>query len=162
MGRKRRRGRRSGEFRSWGLLLSALAVLSGLVRQWTTCAVWIGILVVYFGALRLTRCRVETTKHLPCRWLVRGTIGTCKYHVGYKRGLPRLVRGSGFTGLPTFMWPRDHFDGAVSARAEPQPGSGRAVTVKAARPGYERLTVALTVGGFVVAVVGVVRDFVAG
>lgn len=46
--------------------------------------------------------------------------------------------------------------------AEPQRGSGRAVTVKAGRPGYERLTVALTVGGFVVAVVGVVRDFVAG
>jgi hypothetical protein len=165
MGRSRRRRRNSGEFRSWGLLLSGLAVLSGTAHQWTATAVWTGILVVYFGALRLTRCRVETTKHQPCGWLVRGTIGTCKYHVGYKRGLPRLVRGRGFTGLPTFMWPRDRFEGAeaaVSVRSEPQPQPGRAVTAKAARPGYERLTVALTVGGFVVALVGVVRDFVAG
>ena len=161
MGRKRRR-RKSGEFRSWGLLLSGLAVLSGAAHQWTAVAVWLGILVIYFAALRLTRCRVETTKHSPCNWLVRGTIGTCKYHVGYKRGLPRLVRGNGFVGLPTFMWPRDHYGGVVSVRAEPQPAPGRAVTTKAAWPGYERLTVMLTIAGFVVAVVGVVRDFVAG
>ncbi|MFF0268821.1 hypothetical protein [Kribbella sp. NPDC004536] len=162
MGRKRRRRRRSGEFRSWGVLLSALAVLSGTAHQWTALAVWLGILVVYVATLKLTRCRVETTKHLPCGWLVRGTIGTCDYHVGYKRGLPRLVRGRGFTGLPTFMWPRDHFDGVVSTRAEPQPVPGRAVTARAARPGYERMTAALTIAGFVVALVGVVRDFVAG
>jgi hypothetical protein len=162
MGRRRRRRRQSGEFRSWGLLLCGLAVLSGAAHQWTTAAVWLGILVVYFAALRLTRCRVETVKHLPCKWLVRGTIGTCEYHVGYKRGLPRLVQGSGFAGLPMFMWPRDYFGDVVSTPAEPQPGSGRAVARSAARPGYERLTMALTVGGFVVALVGVVRDFVAG
>lgn len=161
MGSSRRR--RSGRFKSWGLLLSALVALSAYGRQWASAAVWLGILGVYFAALRMTRCRVETTKHLPCRWIVRGTIGTCDYHVGYKRGLPRLVRGRGFIGLPTFMWPRDRFDGvAVSVRAEPQPAPGRAVTAKAARPSYDRLTVALTVGGFVVALVGVVRDFVAG
>jgi hypothetical protein len=60
------------------------------------------------------------------------------------------------------MWPRDYFGDVVSTPAEPQPGSGRAVARSAARPGYERLTMALTVGGFVVALVGVVRDFVAG
>lgn len=70
----------------------------------------------------VTRCRVETVKHCPCLWLVRGIAGTCDFHVGYKRGLPVLVRGKRFLGLPTFMWPRDTFD--RSALSEPQPECG--------------------------------------
>jgi hypothetical protein len=50
-------------------------------------------------------------------------VGTCKLHVGLKRGLPRLVRGEGFVGFPTFMWPRDDFAGVI-ARTEAQPRPG--------------------------------------
>jgi hypothetical protein len=144
------------------LLLFGLTALSAYANDWTATATFTAILLFYIAALRLTRCRVETTKHRPCLWIVRGVLGTCDYHVGYKRGLPRLVRGSGFGGLPTFMWPRDDFEGLVGVRAEAQPMPGRAVTAKAAGAGYERLTMALTVGGFLVAVVGVIRDFAAG
>jgi hypothetical protein len=36
------------------------------------------------------------------------------------------------------------------------------VTAEASRPGYDRLTLLIGVGGLLVALTGVVRDFVAG
>jgi len=67
-----------------------------------------------------------------------------------------------FAGLPSMMWPRDDLDGLVAVRAEPQPKSGHAVTAKAARPRYERLSVLIGGGGLLITAVGVIRDFVAG
>ncbi|MEU8226765.1 hypothetical protein [Kribbella sp. NPDC048915] len=160
MGRSRRR--RSAHFKSWGLVLAAAAGLAASVQQWSATAIVLGILLLYVAVLREVRCRVETTKHRPCGKLARGTFGTCELHVGYKRGLPKLVRGQGFVGLPTFMWPRDWYDGVVAVRAEPEPAPGRASTSKAARPAGDRWSLLLGVGGLLVALVGVVRDFVAG
>ncbi|GAB3820437.1 hypothetical protein GCM10028799_29910 [Kribbella italica] len=133
-------------------------------RYWSE-AIVIGAIAAFYGtAIRLTRCRVETTAHRPCGWMVRGVAGTCRYHVGYKRGLPRLVRGAGFAGLPTFMWPRDTFGGLVATRAEPQPRTPAVAmaSAKERRSGYDRLMAVLALVGVVVAVVGVARDFVAG
>ncbi|WP_433168399.1 hypothetical protein [Kribbella sp. CA-247076] len=160
--RRRIRRRKPARFKAWGLLLTVLAAIAAYGGQWTAAVVFGGILLFYLLAVRLTRCRVETVKHRPCLWIVRGLAGTCDYHVGYKRGLPRLVRGEGFGGLPTLMWPRDDFAGLTAMRFEPQPQPGRAVTPQAGRRGYEGLTVLLTVGGLLIALVGVVRDFVAG
>ncbi|MGC4942804.1 hypothetical protein [Kribbella sp. DT2] len=164
MGRRRRgRGGRP-PFQAWGLLLGVLVLWMAAEQYWSEALVIGAILGFYGTAVRLTRCRVGTTAHRPCGWIVRGIVGTCRYHVGYKRGLPRLVRGAGFAGLPTFMWPRDKFGGLVATRAEPQPRSPAVAmaSAKERRSGYDRLMVVLAMGGFAVAVVGVVRDFVAG
>jgi hypothetical protein len=136
-----------------------LAIYSG---DRTTALGLTGSLLVYTGFLRLTKCRVETLKHRPCKRGVRGTVGTCDDHIGLKRGLPRLVRGARFAGLPMFMWPRDDFVGAAAARSEPQSRPDQAVTAKAARPGYDRVNLLLTVGGLLIALAGAIRDFVAG
>jgi hypothetical protein len=96
-----------------------LVAIAAYGQLWTEALILAGMLLGYLGVVRLTRCRVETVRHRPCRWIVRGVLGTCDHHVGYKRGLPRLVRGDGFAGLPTFMWPRDDFAGVAAARAEP-------------------------------------------
>ncbi|MEV0803490.1 hypothetical protein AB0I34_37765 [Kribbella sp. NPDC050281] len=163
MGRTRRRGgSRSAQFRSWGWLLAACAALAIYSHSWRTALYLALMWLVYVVFLQLAMCRVETRKHQPCKWLVRGLIGTCKYHVGSKRGLPRLVRGPRYVGLPRLMWPRDDFDGLVAVRAEPQPKPGRAVTAKASQPRYDRLNVLIAVGAFLVTAVGVIRDFVAG
>jgi hypothetical protein len=95
----RRRKRRSAPFRAWGLLLTALVAIAAYGQLWTEALILAGMLLGYLGVVRLTRCRVETVRHRPCRWIVRGVLGTCDHHVGYKRGLPRLVRGDGFAAF---------------------------------------------------------------
>jgi hypothetical protein len=108
----------------------------------------------YLLVVRLTRCRVETVKHQPCKWLVRGLLGTCDFHIGYKRSLPVLVRGDRFGGLPMFMWPRDDFV-RTGNRPEPQPTSGArgssAIAQKARRPGYDWAMLWTTVAGVIIA-----------
>jgi hypothetical protein len=121
------------------------------------------LLVFYLLVVRLTRCRVETMQHRPCRWRVRGLLGTCDFHVGYKRSLPVLVRGDDFLGLPTFMWPRD-FAGAPN-HADPQPTTAHgmaATTTKAQRPLYDQIMIGATVAGLFVATAAFVRDLIAG
>ena len=96
MGRTRRRGgRRSAEFRSWGWLLSGCAVLAIYNHSWRTAAYLAVAWVAYIAFLQVATCRVETLKHRPCRWRVRGMVATCDYHVGLKRGLPRWFEGCG-------------------------------------------------------------------
>ncbi|HEX3785159.1 MAG TPA: hypothetical protein VHX38_36340 [Pseudonocardiaceae bacterium] len=128
----------------------------GLASQgaWWQAGLVAGIVVLYLLVVRLTRCRVETTAHRPCLWRVRGLLGTCDYHVGYKRGLPILIRGQGFLGLPMFMWPRDDFVG-VTAGPERQPMHGArgsaATAEKARRAGYDWVMMVIAVVGVVIA-----------
>jgi hypothetical protein len=143
-----------------------VVVIVALARYgtWWQTALAIAALFLYLLAVRLTRCRVETTQRRPCLWRVRGLLGTCDYHVGYKRSLPVLARGNGFLGLPMFMWPRDDFDGTIAR--EPQPsGSGhgaRAVAGRAKRPGYDWVMMWLTGAGAIVALASFLRDLIAG
>jgi hypothetical protein len=153
MARRRRRSRTP--FRAWGLLLTVLAGLLASRHDWPGMALIIGLLLCYLLVIRLTRCRVETLRHRPCRWRVRGLLGTCDFHVGYKRSLPVLVRGDDFVGLPTFMWPRDftgHSDDL--RRPEPQPAQaapgGTATAHRAKRPGYDWAMMGIAAAGVVI------------
>jgi hypothetical protein len=144
------------------VLLAVVLVVLASQGLWGAASIVAGILAFYLLVVRLTRCRVETTTHRPCRWRVRGLLGTCDYHIGYKRGLPILVRGRGFLGLPTFMWPRDDF---ARSRwlADPQPNlGGDATSERARRPGYDWIMMALAGVGVLVAILALVRDLVAG
>lgn len=160
MGRARRR--RKAPFRAWGTALAASAALLGYLHDWRWMAVVTVLLVIYLLIIRLTRCRVETLRHQPCRWLVRGLLGTCDYHVGYKRGLPRLVRSQDFAGLPTFMWPRDWTAGTgrySQTRREPQPtATGDPVAERAKRPAYDVAMLALAIVGVLIAGVSLLHD----
>lgn len=156
MGRRgRSRRSRSTPFRSWGLVLTLLLVVLLWQRLWMAAAAVGGLLVLYLLAFRLTRCRVETTFHRPCLWLVRGLMGTCDYHTGYKRGVPVLTRGR-LTVLPMFMWRRD-FDLRAS-QVERPPSPGETTTARASRPGYDWAMLALTIAGVIVAVAALIRD----
>ncbi|OLT39004.1 hypothetical protein BJF85_07160 [Saccharomonospora sp. CUA-673] len=104
------------------MALTTLAVVLAAQQLWAQMALCLSALMFYLAVVRLNRCRVETQLHQPCRWRVRGLLGTCTYHVGYKRGLPVLVRGDNFLGLPTFMWPRDDF---ARSKPEQQPQRGQ-------------------------------------
>jgi len=163
MARSRRgRGRNSTPFRAWGLLLAGTAMLLGWRGLWWESALVSGILVLYLLAVRLTRCRVQTSTGRPCLWRVRGLLGTCDYHVGYKRSLPILIRGAGFAGLPMFMWPRDDFSNPTGY-SEPQPSRGTTGTAeRARRPGYDLGMMGLTAVGVVVTMAALVRDLIAG
>lgn len=132
---------------------------------WASFAILVVLLTFYVLAVRLTRCRVETKKaHAPCRWLVRGLLGTCEWHRGMKRGLPRLVPG-GWGAPPKLMWPRDDLPPA-SATEDPQPdirARGAAATASdAKRPAYEWIVLGIEVSGLLVALVGLVHDFATG
>ncbi|MBO0872844.1 MAG: hypothetical protein J2P19_05580 [Pseudonocardia sp.] len=60
-------------------------------RNWGASA-WVGaVLVFYLVAVKLTLCRVETVRHRPCRWKVRGYLRCCDYHLNLKQGPPSLV-----------------------------------------------------------------------
>lgn len=161
MGRSRYGWRRnSPPFRAWGLLLGFFTVVLVLKGLWGSASLLAGILIFYLLVVRLTRCRVETTAHRPCRWRVRGLLGTCDYHVGYKRGLPMLVHGNGV--LPMFMWPRVDFVHA-GVRPDPQPtGAANPTSARARRPAYDWGMMALAVTGVLVAIAALIRDLVAG
>jgi hypothetical protein len=167
MARSRRRRRGRTPFRAWGLLLALLAALLSWRGDWPGAALIGGLLACYLLVVRLTRCRVETLRRRPCLWRVRGLLGTCDYHVGYKRGFPVLVRGDSFLGLPTFMWRRDDFirGQATPARPEPQPSqvahSGAATSQRAKRPGYDWAMMALAAAGVIVALASFGLDVLA-
>jgi hypothetical protein len=112
--------------------------------------------------VRLARCRVETMRGTPCRWRVRGLLGTCDYHVGEKWGLPTLVP-TGSMSLPQLMWSRR--DGVPGSRPEPQPvgtGPGSDVARRASARSSEGLVAVVTVLSLLVATASFVRDVVAG
>lgn len=130
--------------------------------EWWEAGLLTAMLAFYLLAVRLTRCRVETIKHRPCRWRVRGLLGSCDYHVGYKKSLPTLVRGNNFMGLPTFMWPRDDFAGKL-ARQEDQPAQGArgiaAAANRARRPGYDWVMLGFSAAGVLITLATFVRSF---
>ncbi|GAA0616159.1 hypothetical protein HPO96_00505 [Kribbella sandramycini] len=159
MGRTRRR---SARFRSWGWVLVGCAAVAAYTHNWRTVLVLCGLWLVYILFFCRVRCRVETAKHQPCGWIVRGFVGTCLYHDGLKHGVPRFVRGRGFVGLPDLMWPREDFAGPAMARVEPPPKVTADQRTAAAESKYERWGVLIAVSALVVTIVGVVRDFVAG
>ncbi|WP_410657366.1 hypothetical protein [Amycolatopsis sp. lyj-112] len=156
--------RRKTPFRAWGVVLAVLSYYFYKERLWQPMLLAAGALLLYLALVRLTRCRVETLKHRPCLWLVRGIVGTCDFHVGYKRGLPVLVRGRGFLGLPTFMWPRDTFDrGALPERQPNSAARGAAaMSSKADRPGYDWAMMSIAGVSVFVAIAAFIRDLVAG
>lgn len=155
----RRRSRRPRtQFRAWGWLLAFTALILASADAWWEAASVGGILVLYLLFVRLTRCRVETRFERPCRWLVRGMMGTCTYHVGDKRGLPVLIAGERFAGFPTLMWRREA--GAQGmGRPEQQPEQ---TASDPHPPGYNRAGLALTVLGVAIAGASFVRDLLAG
>jgi hypothetical protein len=140
-----------------------LLALSVSARNWSGTA-WLGAaLVIYLAGVRRTRCRVETRRHRPCRWTVRGYLRSCDYHPGLKRGLPTLYRPRGWW-LPDLMWPR--YD-LARAGYEPRPRAA-ACGADAVAPGNrawsvrERVTTLLAVASLVVAIMSFVRDLIAG
>lgn len=168
MGRSRRFGRKPTKFQAWGTLLTAVTVGLAAKQLWEPMWYCLGILALYLATVRRTRCRVETQAHRPCLWRVRGLFGTCDFHIGYKRGFPTLVRGRGFVGLPTLMWPRDNFVGAsAGAPRERQPdagarGAAATASSAASRSGYDQAMMAFAMLGVAVALVALIRDFIAG
>lgn len=151
--------RRRAKFRAWGLVLTVLAVISGIDDDWKAVGVLSSIWVVYMGLFRLCRCRVETRANRPCRWFVRGLIGTCDYHVGDKQGMPVFIRRGRFPYFPMLMWPRNS---AVIAPtpAEPQPAtkapSRDATAAKARRPAYDWIMMGLSAAGVIATMVGLI------
>lgn len=150
-------------FKAWGPVLGWL--LSALVvwGHWLPAAAVGVVLGFYLLAVRCTRCRVETTQHRPCRWPVRGLLGTCEYHAGLKRRVPLLVSaGAGALMFPLLMWPRPAA-ASVPAR-EPQPGAGDAPTLPAegrsARA--DRAMAWLVLVSVLITTASLLRDLVAG
>lgn len=78
---------------------------------------------------------VETVRHRPCRWKVRGYLRCCDYHLNLKRVRPRWC---GFRG-----------------------GSAVAPNARAITP-MDRIMMALAAASLVVAIMSFVRDVVAG
>ena len=154
---------RQSRFKAWGSVLLLLALLLLSQQQWIYGSIALGVSIAYLLWIRLTPCRVETNSRQPCRWTVRGFLGTCDYHTGRKRGLPHLVPSSHRFTLPVLMWPRE----ARLVQGETQPKAnayGMAAATPSARETrmVDQLVKAATILAAVVAVVGVVRDFVSG
>jgi hypothetical protein len=145
---RRRKPQPPPPFKAWGVALSFLAGLLAWIGAWTSAGSVLLALAFYLLALRLTRCRVQTWQGTPCKWLVRGLVGTCDWHRGLKRGLPHLVRVP-LSVLPRFMWLRPDADVTTTAlpTAEPQPAAGArdvdSIAPVADQPGYAWAMLAL-------------------
>lgn len=158
-GAGRRRTPPSPPFRAWGLALAFWALMLVWIGAWTSAAVVGLLLVFYLLALRLTKCRVVTKRGTPCRWLVRGVLGTCDWHQGLKHGMPRLARVRGSV-LPVFLWQRP--DVVTSDAGEAPPAPARAVASRAARPMYDWAILALEGLGVLIAVLSFTYQLAAG
>jgi hypothetical protein len=132
-------------------------------RNWSA-ATWISAaLLVYLFGIRWTRCRVETLKHRPCRWRVRGYLRCCEFHRGLKRSPPALYFAQRWL-IPDLMWPRH--DRALDG-PEPQPSrSARGYEAIAPRDrnwsAPEKVTTLIALVGLAVAIMSFIRDLVAG
>jgi hypothetical protein len=120
--------------------------------------------VFYLLAVKVVRCRVETIKHLPCRWKVRGLIGTCDFHDGQKHGFPELISSGRLLALPLLMWPRHDLN--PYSRPEPQPttntGPGALSTAARSNSGYDRAMMVITAGAAIIALASFIRDVMFG
>jgi hypothetical protein len=120
------------------LLLASSAIVLGCVRAPLSCLIVSGVWASYMLTVRLTRCRVETARGQPCRWRVRGFLGTCDYHTGDKWSVPKLYHARG--RLPVLMWQRQQ-PANTPRRSEPQPAPHdrgcSTVAKKARRDGYD-------------------------
>ncbi|GAA3583092.1 hypothetical protein GCM10022222_79820 [Amycolatopsis ultiminotia] len=153
----RNRSRAVG-FQHWGLVLFTVCVVLAARQTWLPFAVCTALWVFYLMTVRLSRCRVETQKGLPCRWRVRGFLGTCNFHVGDKWTVPEICRPPGRI-LPGLIWRRNHPQAGYSA---PPDSGGAAVAERARGRGLEVLGAAIGAGSLVAAVASFVRDLVAG
>lgn len=164
-GYRRRQRPAEPPFQAWGFTLFLIMALLVWLGAWERAALVGAFLAFYLLAVRLTPCRVETKQSTPCRWLVRGVIGTCQYHRGLKRGLPRLVPGGGWGAPPRFMWPRPDLPPA-GAVDDPQPAlrarRGEATDRDADRPAYDWIMMGLAAAGVLISLAGVIRDVTAG
>lgn len=158
-----RRARRPepAPFRAWGVALCFMAVLLAASGASTSALFVTALLAFYLLAIRLTRCRVETTQRAPCKWQVRGFVGTCDWHRGLKRGLPHLVQVPR-SALPRFMWLRPDLATGPAQSIDPQPAAGAtpvaATAPNAARPAYDWAIFAIELTGVVVAIVTLAHE----
>lgn len=141
--------------------MSFTALLLAAVGAWTGATFVTAMLIFSLLAVRLTRCRVQTRQDSPCQWLVRGFVGTCEWHRGLKRGLPRLVQVPR-TKLPRFMWLRPDIPLGATPTPDPQPaataGTIEATAPDAARPGYDWVMLGLEVLSALVALVSLAQQ----
>lgn len=147
MGRSRR-----APFRAWGIVISAVLVLTISRHEWRQSAWLAGVLVFYLLFVRRTRCRAQNAKGTPCRHLARGFVGSCDHHSGLKRGLPSLV---GTNGLPVFMWRRPQFASEPVAMAQQGIPAARQTRM-------DVVMMWLAVFSLLVASASFVRDLIAG
>jgi hypothetical protein len=164
--RSRRTKRRTQPpFRAWGLLLTAALVVLVSRGLWQSSLIVAGMLIFYLLAVKITLCRVETTKHLPCRWRVRGLLNTCDYHTGLKIGLPGTMPGRHPYSLPMLIWRRGNLTPYTQAERQPAlnaRGEAAMASGVAQSSGNEVLMKWIAILGLVVAVAAFLRDLLAG
>jgi len=166
MPRRRYQHRRTSRppFRSWGLLLTFLLLFTLFFKLWIAAFVAAATLSFYLLAVRVVPCRVEKVKGGPCGWRVRGIMSTCDYHTGLKRGLPKLQRHGTF-GIPQIIWLRTNPGTTDAFALDPSPNSTTDIATLAPNqqnsPGKEKAMLWLTVAGVLVALISLIRDFVA-
>jgi hypothetical protein len=142
------------------MTLSMIALLLAWLGAWVGVGFVVLALLFYLLVVRESRCRVETLRHEPCRWRVRGVLGSCEWHDGFKRGLPRLVPG-GWGAPPRFMWPRHDLVEAASGQevqSDPRARGDEANTVQVARPGYDWIMMALSAASVLIALVTLILE----
>jgi hypothetical protein len=152
-------------FRAWGLTMSLFALGLAWIGAWVSAGIVVCVLVFYLLAVRRTRCRVQAATHGgPCRWRVRGFLGTCEWHRGMKRGLPRLVPG-GWGAPPKLMWPRDDLESTtMPPEHKPQVTARGAemIAPDAPRPERDWVPLSIEIGGLLVALIALMYDVTTG
>ncbi|MDT7644049.1 MAG: hypothetical protein QOC75_1049 [Pseudonocardiales bacterium] len=158
-----RRKRSSTPFRAWGTVLFLVLLLMIYEGNWTASAWAGGVLLFYLLAVRLTLCRVETLKHRPCRWRVRGFFSSCDYHPGLKGGPPSVVMVPGWW-VPRLMWPRHDLRGPFQPQELQPRAAGSAAIAPSARgtSPQDTLMTWLAIASLAVAAMSFLRDLVAG
>ncbi len=135
---------------NWGWLGLILLSVNLYAGQWAAAVLVATFLAAYALAFRVTRCRVETNAHTPCKWLVRGLVGTCDWHRDYKRGLPQIMPSQQNGQRPWLIWPRE--DLQRRPVPERQPSSGKAVVP----PSWASVDTRLAALGVVIAALSLV------
>lgn len=159
------RKRTQPPFKAWGLLLTAALVILSSRGLWTSSFLVAGILVFYLLAVKITPCRVETTRHLPCKWRVRGIFSTCEFHTGYKRGLPRTMPGRHPYSLPMLIWHRSDLSPYERLERQPAPharGEAAMASGVAQSATNEMVMKWVAIAGLTVAMATFLRDLIAG
>jgi len=132
-------------------------------NNWKASA-WVGaVLLFYVLVVRLTLCRVETLKHRPCRWRVRGFFSCCDYHLKLKGGPPSVVMVQGYW-LPQLMWPRHDLRGVYRPdEVQPRTRGAAAIAPRARGTSPQDILMKwLAVASLAVAIMSFLHDLVAG